>query len=192
NINPRVLIVMLQKEQSLVTHTWPSAWRYDKALGQGCPDDAPCDPKYVGFFHQIYGAARQMQTYLEGRYFTWYAPGKTWNVLWHPNKGCGTGPVAVANKATSALYYYTPYQPNAAAIRAGYGTGDSCSSYGNRNFYNYFTDWFGSTQAPAPTVVPKITDVNKSAYVVAARNDGNLLAYPFDEGVWGRAITLAA
>ena len=75
NINPRVLIVMLQKEQGLVTHTWPSAWRYDKALGQGCPDDAPCNPAYVGFFHQIYGAARQMQIYMEGRYFTWYAPG---------------------------------------------------------------------------------------------------------------------
>src|SRR5690606_24786875 len=109
NINPQVLIVMLQKEQSLVTHTWPSAWRYDKALGQGCPDDAGCNPKYVGFFYQIYGAGRQMQTYMEGRYFTWYAPGKTWNILYHPNKGCGTAPVKVANKATSALYYYTPY-----------------------------------------------------------------------------------
>ncbi|MDT0156741.1 cell wall-binding repeat-containing protein [Microbacterium sp. ARD32] len=145
-INPQVLIVMLQKEQSLITHTWPSAWRYDKALGQGCPDDAGCNPKYVGFFQQIYGAARQMQLYMEGKYFTWYAPGKTWNIQYHPNKSCGTAPVHVANKATSALYYYTPYQPNAAAIKAGYGTGDSCSSYGNRNFYNYFTSWFGGTQ----------------------------------------------
>ena len=149
-INPQVLIVMLQKEQSLVTHTWPSYWRYDKALGQGCPDTAPCDPKFVGFFHQIYGAARQMQLYMEGVHFTWYAPGKTWNILYNPNKACGTSPVHVANKATSALYYYTPYQPNAAALKAGTGTGDSCSSYGNRNFYNYFTDWFGSTQATVP------------------------------------------
>lgn len=145
NINPRVLIVMLEKEQSLVTHTWPSAWRYDKALGQGCPDDAACNPAYVGFFYQIYGAARQMQVYMEGRYFTWYAPGKTWNILYNPNRACGSAPVYVANKATAALYYYTPYQPNAAALRAGYGSGDSCSSYGNRNFYNLFTDWFGPT-----------------------------------------------
>ncbi len=151
DINPRVLIVMLQKEQGLVTHTWPSAWRYDKALGQGCPDDAACNPAYVGFFHQIYGAARQMQIYMEGRYFTWYAPGKTWNILYNPDRACGTAPVYVANKATSALYYYTPYQPNAAALRAGYGYGDACSSYGNRNFYNYFTDWFGSTQYKVPT-----------------------------------------
>jgi len=148
NINPQVLIVMLQKEQGLVTHVWPSAWRYSKALGQGCPDDAPCDPKYVGFFQQIYGAARQMQIYMEGRWFTWYAPGNTWNILYHPEpSNCGSGPVYIANKATAALYYYTPYQPNAAALAAGYGESDGCGAYGNRNFYNYFTDWFGSTRS---------------------------------------------
>lgn len=146
NINPQVLIVMLQKEQGLISHTWPSSWRYDSALGQGCPDTAPCDPNFVGFFHQIYGAARQMQIYMEGKWFQWYAPGKTWGILYHPNASCGRGNVYVANKATAALYYYTPYQPNAAALKAGYGEGNSCSSYGNRNFYNYFTDWFGSTQ----------------------------------------------
>ncbi|WP_417508295.1 cell wall-binding repeat-containing protein [Microbacterium sp.] len=146
NINPQVLIVMLQKEQGLVTHVWPSAWRYDSALGQGCPDTAPCDPNFVGFFHQIYGAARQMQIYMEGRWFQWYKAGKTWQIQYHPDRTrCGTSPVYIENKATEALYYYTPYQPNAAAMRAGSGTGDSCSSYGNRNFYNYFTDWFGST-----------------------------------------------
>ncbi len=62
------------------------------------------------------------------------------------NEGCGSSPVYIQNQATANLYYYTPYQPNAAAIRAGYGEGDGCSSYGNRNFYQYFTDWFGSSQ----------------------------------------------
>lgn len=152
-INPQVFIVMLQKEQSLVTHTWPSSWRYSMALGQGCPDTAPCDPAFAGFFYQIYGAGRQMKIYTEGRWFTYYAPGKTWNILYNPNTACGRGPVYVENAATSALYYYTPYQPNAAALRAGYGVGDACSSYGNRNFYNYFTDWFGSTQDPANRLI---------------------------------------
>ena len=166
DINPQVLIVMLQKEQGLVTHVWPSAWRYDMALGQGCPDTAPCDPQFVGFFHQIYGAGRQMQIYMEGKWFTWYAPGKTWGILYHPNANCGRGNVYVANKATSALYYYTPYQPNAAALRAGYGEGDGCSSYGNRNFYNYFTDWFGSTQKPAnPCDVPGTVGSANRQYV---------------------------
>ena len=53
----------------------------------------------------------------------------------------------ISNQATASLYNYTPYQPNAASLAAGYGHGRRCSSYGNRNFWIYFTDWFGSTQA---------------------------------------------
>ena len=163
-INPQVLLVMLQKEQSLVLSTGPSAYNYRAAMGQGCPDTAACDTRYYGFFNQVYGGAWQLKRYANppgtSKYFTWYAPGKTWNILYHPtaSRGCGSSPVYIQNQATANLYYYTPYQPNAAALRAGYGTGDSCSSYGNRNFYQFFTDWFGSTQyssfasAPTPTV----------------------------------------
>ncbi|WP_460799356.1 FG-GAP repeat domain-containing protein [Microbacterium sp. GXF0217] len=193
-INPQVLIVMLQKEQGLINHTWPSQWRYDKALGQGCPDGGvPCNPRFVGFFHQIYGAARQMQIYMEGKYFSWYAPGKTWNIRYDVEVSCGSSPVYIANKATAAMYYYTPYQPNAAALRAGYGTGDSCSAYGNRNFYNYFTDWFGSTQkpaAPAPAG-PTLTSLNKADYTLALNTNGTLWAYPFAKGVWGTRVQVA-
>ncbi len=153
-INPRVILVTLQKEQGLVTHTWPSDWRYTIAMGQGCPDTAACDQRYYGFFNQVYGAAWQMKRYANppgtSAYFTWYAPGKTWNIRYNPEVSCGSSPVFVENQATANLYYYTPYQPNAAALRAGYAaSSDPCSAYGNRNFYNYFTDWFGSTQYPA-------------------------------------------
>ena len=55
----------------------------------------------------------------------------------------------IQNQATAGLYNYTPYQPNAAALAAGYG-GDACSAYGNRNFWNDFTDWFGPTTQRAP------------------------------------------
>ncbi len=151
-INPQVILVTLQKEKSLVTNREPTADHYKIAMGQGCPDTAGCDSRYYGFFNQVYGAAWQFKRYANppgtSQYFTWYAPGKTWNVRFHPNTACGTSPVYIANQATANLYYYTPYQPNAAALRAGYGLGDSCSAYGNRNFYNYFTDWFGSTLTP--------------------------------------------
>jgi hypothetical protein len=50
--------------------------------------------------------------------------------------------VNIRSLATSALYRYTPYQPNAGALAAGYGTA-YCGAYGNRNFYLYFDDWFG-------------------------------------------------
>ncbi|MCR2823998.1 LGFP repeat-containing protein [Microbacterium sp. zg.Y909] len=147
-INPQVLLVMLEKEQSLVTDTWPYDSQYRIAMGQGCPDTAGCDSRYFGFFNQVHGAAWQLKRYANppgtSNYFTWYAPGNTWNVRYHPNVSCGSSPVYIANKATAALYYYTPYQPNAASLRAGSGEGDACSSYGNRNFYRFFTDWFGN------------------------------------------------
>ena len=191
NMNPQALIVMLQKEQGLITNTSPSGWRFDIALGQGCPDNAPCDPQYVGFFHQIYGAARQMQIYMEGKWFQWYAPGKTWNILYNPDPklGCGSSPVYIANKATSALYYYTPYQPNAAALRAGYGDGDRCSAHGNRNFYNYFTDWFGSTQVSAG---PSLASVHSSSYMLGIDSAGALWGYPFAKNAWGNRKQLAS
>ena len=153
-INPQVLLVMLQKEQSLVDHVWPSDWRFDIAMGATCSDTSGCEDDSYGFFNQMYKGAWDLKRYSNpsgtSQYFTWYAPGKTWNILWNPNRDCGSSPVYVQNQATANLYYYTPYQPNAAAIRAGYGTGDGCSSYGNRNFYQYFTDWFGSTQSQVP------------------------------------------
>ena len=149
-INPQVILVMLQKEQGLVTSTAPSSWAYQAAMGQGCPDTAACDVRYYGLFNQVHGGAWQLKRYANppgtSNFFTWYSPGRTWNVLYHPNASCGRGPVFIENQATANLYYYTPYQPNQAALSAGYGLGDACSSYGNRNFFNYFTDWFGSTQ----------------------------------------------
>ena len=147
-INPQVLLVMLQKEQGLVTHRSPSASRYTIAMGQGCPDTAACDTRYYGFFNQVFGAARQMKIYTVYPTSFTYQAGKYNNILWHPNTSCGAGSVFIQNQATANLYIYTPYQPNPAALRAGYGLGDGCSSYGNRNFFNYFSDWFGSPVNP--------------------------------------------
>lgn len=145
-VNPRVLIVLLEKEQSLVTRTRPTTSAYERATGFGCPDTAPCNAEFFGLFNQLYLAARQYQRYANPSFPTAYKPGRTVNVLFHPNTACGSAPVHIANQATAGLYAYTPYQPNAAALANLYGTGDACSAYGNRNFWRLFTDWFGSTQ----------------------------------------------
>jgi uncharacterized protein with LGFP repeats len=50
--------------------------------------------------------------------------------------------VKIQNLATHALYIYTPYTPNDAALANLTGIGDSCSSYGNSNFWEYYTSWF--------------------------------------------------
>lgn len=146
-INPRVLLVLLEKEQSLVTRTRPTTRAYQAATGFGCPDTAPCDAQYYGLFNQLYQAARQFQRYAAYPNSYGYKAGRTNTIYWHPNVACGTSQVYIENQATAGLYNYTPYRPNAAALANLYGTGDSCSSYGNRNFWRLFTDWFGSTQA---------------------------------------------
>jgi hypothetical protein len=146
-INPQVLLVLLQKEQSLVTLTAPSAGRYQAATGYGCPDTAPCAEEYYGFFNQVYRAARQFRVYQAFPGDFRHQPGQLNAVYFHPDVArCGAGNVFIENQATAGLYNYTPYQPNAAALSNLYGSGDGCSSYGNRNFWRLFTDWFGDPQ----------------------------------------------
>ncbi len=57
-INPQTLIVLLQKEQALVTDAWPTSTQYRSATGYGCPDTAPCDSQYYGLTNQLTWAAR--------------------------------------------------------------------------------------------------------------------------------------
>ena len=140
-INPQVLIVLLQKEQSLITDTWPNSRQFRSATGYGCPDTAACDTKYYGFKNQVRNAAGLFRTVLNGGW-TNYPLGNNY-IQYNPNADCGGSTVYIENLATSALYRYTPYQPNAGALAAGYGTTPSCGAYGNRNFYLYFVDWFG-------------------------------------------------
>ncbi len=163
-VNPQVMLVTLEKESSGVTAGTRRIEQWDAAWGWHCPDTGPggtanCDPAYGGFFNQAYGMAKQWRRYAvdPGKYN--YRAGQTATILWNVEEsGCGGGPVKIRNKATAALYDYTPYQPNAAALAAlpGDGVGDQCSAYGNRNFLFMFTRWFGATggpQAPPAAVV---------------------------------------
>jgi putative cell wall-binding protein len=143
-ISQKALIVLLQKEQSLITSTKPTEYMYRTATGYACPDTSACDVRYYGFFNQVYMAALQFKRYAASPTSWRHQAGKTVGVFYHPNSGCGTLNVFIQNKATAGLYNYTPYTPNAAALGNLYGTGDSCSSYGNRNFWRLWSDWFGS------------------------------------------------
>jgi hypothetical protein len=153
-VSAKALLVTLQKEQGLVTHTAPTSSRLRIAMGYGCPDTAACDTLYYGFFNQVYSAARQLQKYGTGS-FTWYPVGQVSNVRYHPNAACGTRSVKIQNRATAALYYYTPYTPNAASLNNLGGTGDSCSSYGNRNFWVFYSNWFGN-----PVVIDGASEIS--------------------------------
>ena len=142
-VNPQAILVILQKEESLVTGTAPTSLTYRKAMGYGCPDSASCSANFYGFFKQVYWGARAMARPVGN-----YKPGAKSNIHYSTKASCGTKAVTVVNKATSNLYSYTPYVPNRAALSNLKGSGDSCSSYGNRNFWYYFNSWFGSTVLP--------------------------------------------
>ncbi|MFC4222936.1 hypothetical protein [Lysinibacter cavernae] len=183
-INPQVLLVTLQKEQGLVTATAPTADRYTIAMGFACPDTSVCDTQYYGFFNQVYMSAWQFKRYTNppgtAATFTWFPVGKYSNVGYHPNAACGSTPVLIKNKATAGLYYYTPYQPNKAALDAGYGAANNaCSSYGNRNFYNYFTDWFGKTQVDGDSPMGAVEAVTPTL------NKATVTGWAFDPNTTG-------
>lgn len=144
-INPQVLIVLLEKESSLITDTYPNSYNYRTAAGYGCPDTAACDSQYFGLKNQLRHAAALFREVLDGGW-TNYPLGNNY-VRYNPNAACGGTIVNIRSRATSALYRYTPYQPNWSALNAGYGVGDSCGAYGNRNFYLLFEDWFGGITA---------------------------------------------
>lgn len=145
NVSPKVLLVTLQKEQGLVTATAPTAAKFNIATGYACYDGQPCDAQFFGFFNQVYWAARAYQAYRFEPFQ--YGPGVESQIRLNTRLSCGTKAVTVHNLATKALYNYTPYTPNAASIANPYKEGDSCSSYGNRNFWLYFNAWFGNSRA---------------------------------------------
>lgn len=186
-ISQRVLLVLLQKEQSLVTTTSPSWYSYNAATGFGCPDTAPCDASFGGFFYQVYYAARQFRIYQQWPDSYNYRPGRWNTILWHPSASCGTSSVYIQNAATAALYIYTPYRPNAAALSNLYGVGDACSSYGNRNFWRLWSDWFGSPTETS-TFIARL-DGSDLYYLVAGG-----VKYPISSTLqaWYLATTLGA
>ena len=144
-VNQKALIVLLEKEQSLLTDDWPWSIQYRSATGYGCPDTAPCDTEYYGFFNQVYNAARQFKRYVRDESLFRYRPFRDNYIQYNPNAACGGSNVYIQNAATAALYNYTPYQPNASALANLYGVGDGCGAYGNRNFWRIYNDWFGNT-----------------------------------------------
>jgi hypothetical protein len=149
-ISPKVLLVMLRKESlNLFSDSWPMKSQYKYAMGYACPDSGPgysanCQSNKAGFYKQMTYAAWQLRYYYDHMGSYNYAPGRVNTIQYNPNPSCGTKDVYIENYATASLYIYTPYTPNDAALNAYPGTAH-CGAYGNRNFYFFWQEWFGST-----------------------------------------------
>lgn len=119
-ISPKVLIVMLQKEQSLITNPYPSEYNYIWAMGyarcDSCDPDDPQIAKYGGFGKQVDRAAWRL------RYYT----NNSNSFNFHAGEGRNVDGVLVTpeNQATANLYNYTPHL------------------HGNENFVKIWQRWF--------------------------------------------------
>lgn len=135
-INPKYLLVLLQKEQSLVEDLHPSQRQFDWATGFGvcdsCSKDDPKIQDFKGFASQVEWAAKQhrekylMQILGNGQTRAGKAAGKAMAI-----DGTTVTPV---NNATAMLYSYTPH------------------IHGNLNLWRIWRRWF-SLAFPDGTLV---------------------------------------
>jgi hypothetical protein len=167
-INPQVLLVMLKKESAgpLTADNWPLKSQYKYSMGYACPDSGPnysanCNDSKAGFYKQMMTAAWQLKYYKEHPNDYRYKIGLN-SIQYSTNPSCGTKQVNIKNIATLSLYIYTPYTPNDAALKAYPGEAP-CGAYGNRNFFQFFKEWFGN---PRYVVVGYIAEgFNKNTWV---------------------------
>ncbi len=178
-INPKVLLTLLQKEQSLIQKTNPSQKALDEATGYGCPTGSKtCSPYWKGFGKQVNSAALQFLHYMESPRSYNFKVGQTYiakdkytmlksvdaaiadnsynSIVQSP----GFVNVTIENQATAALYIYTPHVYN-----------------GNYNFDQLYKKYFGSAGnndniPPKPNVLPKIYP------------DASILKLKDDPGIW--------
>jgi len=100
-INPAILLTIIQKEKTLVTHQNPTEDHYNWATGFGCYDGKNSIKKFRGFARQIDQAAWRLRYFLEHPWLFRFKQGQTYKI-----DGVKISPV---NQATAALYNYTPH-----------------------------------------------------------------------------------
>ena len=135
-INPKYLLALIQKEQSLVEDPSPTSAQFDWAAGyaicDSCSKNDPSVQEFKGFASQLEWAAKQhrekylLQLLGSGQTRAGKGVGKTMTV-----DGLTITPT---NKATAMLYSYTPHL------------------HGNLNLWNIWRRWF-SLKYPDGTVV---------------------------------------
>lgn len=126
-VNPEVILVFLQKEQSLISTSTYDAWKMTASMGYFCyagvtgdDNDNNCKDIYEGFTKQVENGAWQLRYNYEAaaRDATWwntYYPGQTrYRVGDTITAGTSRTPpdsyqVTLTNQATASCYRYTPY-----------------------------------------------------------------------------------
>ena len=171
-ISAKAILATLQKESGLVTAKAATAKQLDEAMGYNCPGE--CNPVSRGFFKQVFGAAWQLKLYKLAQPGDFAYRLGTYDIPYSSAAGCASPALKLWNYATAALYNYTPFQPNAAALKNLSGSGDACSSLGNRNFWVIYNGWFGSptTLGQAGVSLSRLQGADRFATAVAISRSG--------------------
>lgn len=128
-ISPKFVLVLLQKEQGLTEDPNPGQSSLDWATGYGCPDGGGCNERWRGLWKQVNSATLQFFDYIENDTDYTYQKGKTYAFNnKYSSTVQGTVTVTPFNKATAALYNYTPHVYN-----------------GNYNFWKLWRKYFTQT-----------------------------------------------
>jgi len=124
-INPKHILVTLQKEQSLITSKSPTQYQLDWAAGYGvcdsCDTNDPALQKHRGFGNQVDSAAAIIRWYYDN------APSERWIKQAHQTYIIDGVEVTPTSNATAYLYTYTPH------------------IHGNQNNWIIWQKWFSST-----------------------------------------------
>jgi hypothetical protein len=131
-VNPKFIIVLLQKEQGLIEDASPSQGRLDWATGYGCPDGGGCNDRWRGFWKQINSASLQFRDYMDNPHLYRFKAGQTYTFT-NPYSTTFKGDITVTlmNQATAALYNYTPHVYN-----GNYNFWKIWQRYFTRNYLN--------------------------------------------------------
>jgi len=141
NLNPKVILATLDKEQSLIgaaphvkTVTHPhGTYDYHIPKAMGCGVYAGSKNTYPGFGNQVWNGARKLSTYEvagsePGQLAGGWKPGTQIRVYSYPAKKKIT--IVPKNASTWSLYVYTPYYPQ-------------------KSFWDIYVRYFGDPQQPA-------------------------------------------
>jgi hypothetical protein len=115
-INPQIILTLLQKEKGLITKANPTLDDYNWATGFACYDHRGPVKRFRGFAIQVDRAAWRLNYFLEHPWEFTYRSGQVYRISWQR--------VVPQNSATAALYNYTPHVA------------------GNRLFWQLWHNWF--------------------------------------------------
>ena len=187
-LNPQVVLATLEKEETLISGTACDAWRYNSAVGYGCPDSGGCNPKYLGFSRQILWGSWQLKFNKERSYgnTAWDGDGDISyvgymtqgayrrcnacsTINFDGNAVIDTQTIHLDNGTTASLYTYTPHLGQA--------------------FPGIFERWFGSTRVPTYSwqYINQTSDMNLAALPAGQKATLSVVAKNTGTVAWGNS-----